>query len=235
MARVQHDFVDVEEAARLLDVTRRHVARLGRHGEIRYVGRGLVERDSIDEYLQERQFSRTRAWSEETAWGAIALLSGLEAGWLGQVQTSRLRSRLRLLADDKDGARELVGRARNRAEVRCYESFDFLVPVLRDQVVSVGRQRLGLVDAREDQVDGYLNTTAVEKAEQRYGLRRYGRGALVLRATSFDLEIIRHIAADGNGALEALDAAGSADLREQGVGASAVTHHLEEFARGRAR
>ena len=226
------DYVDVGEAARMLGVTKRHVARLGEQGQIRYLARGLVDPGSVNQYLSEREFSRSRPWSEATAWGAVALLSGIEVDWLGQVQASRLRGRLRRLATDENGAHECVGRARVRASVRTYESFGFLVSRVRKEVVVVGRRGLGLSDARKDRIDGYVSSEVLTKLEQSLGLLRDTRGTMILRATDFDLDIIKRIARNGNGALAALDAAGSMDPREHGVGARALTEYLQDFARG---
>ena len=229
---LRSEYVDVGEAARMLGVTKRHVARLGEQGQIRYLTRGLVDRVSVNEYLSEREFSRSRPWSEATAWGAVALLSGIEVDWLGQVQTSRLRGRLRRLATDKDGSHEFVGRARVRASVRTYESFGFLVSRVRKDVVVVGRRGLGLSDARKDRIDGYVSSEVLTKLEKSLGLLRDTRGTMILRATDFDLDIIKRIATKGNGALAALDAAGSMDPREHGVGARTLTKYLQDFARG---
>lgn len=226
------EYVDVDEAARMLGVTKRHVARLGEQGQIRYITRGLVDRGSVTEYLSEREFSRSRPWGEATAWGAVALLAGIEVDWLGQVQTSRLRGRLRALVTDENGALELVGRARVRASVRTYESFGFLASRVRKEVIVVGRRGLGLSDARRDRIDGYVNADVLTKLEKGLGLRRDTRGTMTLRATHFDLNIIKRIATKGNGALAALDAAGSMDPREHGVGARALTKYLQDFARG---
>jgi hypothetical protein len=226
------EYVDVDEAARMLGVTKRHVARLGEHGQVRYLARGLVDRGSVNEYLSERAFSRSRPWSEATAWAAVALLSGIEVDWLGQVQTSRLRGRLRRLAADENGSNELVGRARERASVRTYESFGFLVSRVRKDLVVVGRRRLGLSDQRKDRIDGYVNSDVLARLEKSLGLSRNTRGTMILRATDFDLDIIKRIATKGNGALAALDAAGSMDHREHGVGVRALTKYLQDFARG---
>lgn len=226
------EYVDVDEAARLLGVTKRHVARLGEQGQIQYLTRGLVDRGSVNQYLSERRFSRSRPWDEATAWGAAALLSGIEVEWLGQVQVSRLRGRLRRLATDQNGAHELVGRTRLRASVRTYESFAFLVSRVRKDVVVVGRRGLGLSDARKDRIDGYLNSEVLTKLEKSLGLLREARGTMILRATDFDLDIIKRIATKGNGALAALDAAGSMDPREHGVGERALTKYLQDFAHG---
>jgi|SoiMethySBSTD1v2_1073268.scaffolds.fasta_scaffold935057_1 hypothetical protein len=226
------EYVDVDEAARMLGVTKRHVARLGEHGLIRYLARGLVDRGSVSEYLSEREFSRSRPWSEATAWAAVALLSEIEVDWLGQVQTSRLRGRLRRLAEDENGSNELVGRARERASVRTYESFGFLVSRVRRDLVVVGRRGLGLSDQRKDRIDGYVNSDVLARLEKSLGLSRNTRGTMILRATDFDLDIIKRIATKGNGALAALDAAGSMDDREHGVGVRALTKYLRDFARG---
>lgn len=232
--RMASEYLDVEEAAQLLGVSKRHVARLGSIGELRYIGRGMVERASVTEYLREREFSRSRAWSADTAWAAVALLSGLRVDWLGQVQTSRLRSRLRQIAENADGAREMVGRTRNRATVRTYESHDFLVSRMREELVVVSRRRLGLADARDDQIDGYINGRKLVELEKRYGLQTFARGSMVIRSTLFDIRTIERIASEGNGALAALDAAGTTDARERGVGARALTTYLEEFAGARS-
>jgi hypothetical protein len=226
------EYVHVDEAARMLGVTKRHVARLGAQGQIRYLTRGLVDRGSVNQYLSEREFSRSRPWNEATAWGAVALLSGIEVDWLGQVQISRLRGRLRRLATDENGAHAFVGRARVRASVRPYESFGFLVTRVRKDVVVVGRRGLGLSDARKDRIDGYVSSEVLTKLEKSLGLLRDTRGTMILRATDFDLDIIKRIATKGNGALAALDAAGSLDPREHGVGARALTKYLQDFARG---
>ena len=229
---VRSEYVDVDVVAGLLGVTKRHVARLGERGQIRYVTRGLVDRGSVSEYLREREFSRSRPWSARTAWGAVALLGGIEVDWLGQVQTSRLRGRLRLLAADEDGAHKFVGRARLRASVRTYESFGFHTSRVRKDIVVVGRRGLGLSDARKDSIDGYVNSDVLTRLEKSLGLLRDTRGTMTLRATDFDFDIIRRIATQGNGALAALDAAGSMDPREHGVGARALTKYLLDFARG---
>lgn len=226
------EYVDVDEAARLLGVTKRHVARLGEQGQIRYLRRGLLDRGSVNQYLRERESSRSRPWSEATAWGAVALLSGIEVDWLGQVQTSRLRGRLRRLAADDHGSQELVGRARGRASARTYESFGFLLPRVRRHVIVVGRRGLGLSDSGKDRIDGYVSSDVLIKLETSLGLLQDARGKMILRVTDFDLDIIRRIATKGNGALAALDAAGSMDAREQGVGARALDKYLQDFAHG---
>jgi hypothetical protein len=137
------------------------------------------------------------------------------------------------MALDLYGSRELIGRARERAEVRTYESYDFLVPSVKKHLVVVSRRKLGLAQTRRDELDGYIGVDAAEHLEKRYGLRRDSRGTLVLRVTTFDTDVIKRIATKGNGALAALDTAASQDARAHGVGSRALDSYLEEFARGR--
>jgi hypothetical protein len=230
---IDSDYATITEAAGLLGVTTRHVARLGEQGEILIPFRGVVDRGSVDRYLAERAFSRARAWDERTAWAAVALLSGLDVDWLGQVQTSRLRGRLRLLATaDVDGAHELIGRARERAAIKTYETFGFVTSRVKKEVLVVGRRGLGLAAARGADLDAYLSTVKLPGLEKRYALRPDTRGRLLLRVTGFDLATIKGISVKGNGALAALDAATAMDPRERGVGVRALTGYLKEFARG---
>lgn len=225
------DYLDITEAAGLLGVTTRQVTRLSEQGEIRIPFRGVVDRGSVERYLAERATSRTRAWDERTAWAAVALLSGIGVDWLGQVQTSRLRGRLRSLGSE-DGAHELVGRARERASIQTYETFDFVTARVQKELLVVGRRGLGLAAAGEADLDGYVATDALAELVKRYGLRADTRGKMVLRVTDFDLTTITRISIEGNGALSALDAASSLDPRERGVGIRALTQHLKKFADG---
>lgn len=90
------DLMTIQDAARILGVSDRHVNRLLDSGELVRVARGLVDRHSVENYRSQARGGRKRVWAEHTAWAAIALLSCEQPTWLGQVQISRLRSVLRL-------------------------------------------------------------------------------------------------------------------------------------------
>ena len=77
------DFLTIEETASTLSVSTRHARRLADSGAITRVARGLVDRHSVDRYLQSQRQGRTRAWAEHTAWGTVAILSGQDpSGWV---------------------------------------------------------------------------------------------------------------------------------------------------------
>lgn len=137
------------------------------------------------------------------------------------------------MTKESNGSHELIGRARDRAEVRTYESHDFLVPTVKKDLIVASRRRMNLARSRKDELDGYVDVATATRLEKRLGLRRDARGGLVLRVASFDTDVIRRIATKGNGALAALDIAASQDARAHAVGASALEDYLDEFARHR--
>lgn len=213
----------VSEAAERLGVSTRQVQHLVAGGELRSLARGVVDAAGVERLLAVRGDSHTRAWSEPTAWGAISLLSGGDAGWMGETQRSRLRSRLRTIT-----SAELVARARGRAEVTRYgahsSSGRYLLGLLVYAAEAAGR--LGL--AETDAIDGYLSSGDVVSVVRTHGLIRDDDGRVTLRATTMDLGIVRDLA-DGAVVLAALDLAESLDVRERRAGRDALDRALEGF------
>lgn len=78
--------------AQRLGVSVRQVQRLVRDGSLHGVGPSRIDLESVLRYEQTVSGHRGRAWSEATAWAAVALVSGVEVDWLGQPQLSRARS-----------------------------------------------------------------------------------------------------------------------------------------------
>lgn len=217
------DVVGVEEVARLLGVTTRQVRNLTDRGELTLVARGIVDRTSLERHLATRQGSRVRAWSPDTAWAALALLSEVEVNWLGQVQKSRLRAALRVI-----DARELISRARNRARAYRFNGHASTAARLRREIVAVHlASDLGLVEDL-GQLDGYVASEQLDGMVARHGLTHGVRGQYTLRATNFDLDEVARIAESGT-VLAALDSAESLDARERAVGIDALHQALEKF------
>lgn len=209
----------VTEAAERLRVSSRQVRYLAASGELRLLARGVVDEASVDRLQAVRRGSHRRAWSEHTAWGAVALLSGAEATWMGESQRSRLKGRLRVVS-----AEGLVERARDRAVLNRYAGHASTGERLRAEVVDTtgAATRLGL--AETSAVDGYVAADWLDELVTRHGLIRDDSGNYTLRATIMDLAIVRPLA-QGT-VLAAIDLAESLDVRERRAGLDALDDAL---------
>ncbi len=217
------EFVGVADAARRLGVTTRQVQHLAAQGDLHFVARGLIDRTSLDRYLATRQGTRHRAWSEATAWGAIAILTGRNVSWLGQTQRSRLKTRLRHLT-----AAALVGRVRDRARVNYYRGHSRAADRLRRDIVDTSSAAAALGLAGTDRVDGYVHAAELDRVIQRHALIEAADGQYTLRATTFSLAIVRDLN-DAGTVLAALDLAESLDVRESQAGLDALDAALRRF------
>jgi hypothetical protein len=212
----------VAEAAARLGVSERQVRHLAASGELRLLARGAIDEGSVDRLLAVRGQSHRRAWSTATAWAAIALLSGVDAAWLGDSQRSRLKGRLRALS-----AEQLVERARDRAVTSRYAGHASTAVRLRAQVVdtTAAAARLGL--AETPAVDGYVAADELDELVRRHALIRDDSGTYTLRATTMDLAVVQALA-QGT-VLAALGLAESLDIRERRVGLDALDRVLADF------
>lgn len=217
------NFLTIEETANALGVSIRHARRLADSGAITRVARGLVDRASVDRYFQSRHRSRTRVWAEHTAWGAVALLSGEDADWLGPSQASRLRHALRETTD----ASELLTRTRDRAVVHTYVAHRAALPRLQALLASSNLRNLGISDSMTEGADGYLAKGRLDGAVRSLGLRADAGGAVVLRVTGFDFDRVRQLV--DTSVVAALDAAASTDPRTRGVGRRRLDELLEAY------
>lgn len=213
----------VSEAAERLGVSTRQVQHLVARGDLHQLARGVLDETSVERLLAVRGGSHRRAWSTETAWGAVALLSGADAEWMGETQRSRLKARLRAL-----GASDLVERARARAEVTRHAAHSGAGRYLLAELVYAAdvAGQLGL--AATNNIDGYLAAADVAGVVSRHGLIRDDEGRVTLRATSMDLEVIRDLV-QRSVVLAALDLAESLDVRERRAGLDALDRALESF------
>ncbi|KAA1397842.1 hypothetical protein [Aeromicrobium ginsengisoli] len=213
----------VSAAAERLGVSVRQVQNLVARGDLRQLARGVLDETSVERLIAVRGGSHKRAWSEATAWGAIALLSGMNVSWMGESQRARLKARLRQVS-----AVELVERARNRAAATRYAAHSSSGERLLGELVYAtdSAARFGL--ASTNSIDGYLPTSALDGVVVRHGLIRDDEGRVTLRATTMDITVIRELA-DGGMVLAALDLAESLDIRERRAGLDALDHALEAF------
>ena len=197
--------------------------RLAASGAVTRIARGLVDPGSVDHYLQSQRQGRTRAWAEHTAWGAVALLSGHDPEWLGAVQASRLRSALRDISEVDD----LLTRLRDRARVQTYVAHRAALPRLREQIASTDLRLLGITDAVDESIDGYLAQPDLSDLVSTLALRVDAGGTVVLRTTEFDFERVRTLVATST--VAALDAATSTDPRLRRVGHRVLSELLEAY------
>lgn len=208
----------------MLGVSVQQVGRLSRSDAITHVARGVLDRSSVERYLSSRRQGRTRAWAEHTAWGAIALLSGLEAHWLGATQVSRLRRTLRDLSEPA----ELLVRMRDRATVQSYSAHRAAVPRLRELIAVPDIGQLGIVDVGDSKLDGYIAATSLEATVRSLALQEVATGNVTLRVTRFDFEHVQALL-NASTVTAALDAATSVDPRVRGVGERAVAATLKAY------
>jgi len=212
----------VEEAAERLGVSARQVRHLAANGELRLLARGVIDASSVDQLMAVRRGSHRRAWAEATAWGAVALLSGFEATWMGESQRSRLKGRLRATT-----AEQLVERARDRAAAGRYAGHTSSRARLRAETVDLSEAttRLGLAETAA--VDVYVAAGELDALVARHALARDDAGTFTLRATTMDLAVVEELAQGV--VLAALDLAESLDIRERRVGIDALDDALLRF------
>lgn len=209
------------EAADRLGVSTRQIQHLVARGDLSQVARGFVDAASVDRLLAVRQGSRRRAWSEETAWGAIALLSGMDAVWLGESQRSRLRKRLREMTVE-----ELVAQCRNRAVTRRYAGHPSAVGRVRAATLSthIAGRRLGLADAAG--VDAYVAADRLDEVVESHALVLDAAGSFTLRSPSMDIELVAQLITETD-VVAGLDLAESLEVRERSAGKKALEAALE--------
>ena len=213
----------VAEVAERLGVTTRQVQHLAAQGDIRMIARGVVDAASVERRIAVHATVHRRAWSEMTAWGAVALLSGVVPEWLGASQVSRLRGRLRSLS-----ATHLVERARGRARVTRYVGHSRSHDRIAAELISSLQNSAALGLADTNAVDGYLADVNVAALVRRHGLKRADEGRITLRATSAGAEIVEKVTYSGT-ILAALDLAESLDARERDAGLGMLDAALERL------
>jgi hypothetical protein len=216
--------VSTAEAGVRLGISARQTQRLVRSGELERVGIDRIDYASVLHLMAQRRGDHHRAWNERTAWAAIALLSDQSAGWMGQVQRSRLKASLRAM----DGA-GLATRLRNRATIHRLRGHSSAVLRLADEIIHTGTSsEFGGLVATEGRLDGYVGASTYDTLVSRYRLEDDWDGALTLRSTSFDMCQVRLIAAESQ-VLGAADLAGSLDTRERSAGVAVLDAALDRL------
>ena len=224
------DVMTLADAAERLGVSPRQAQRLAVSGDLtRAVGTTVTSQSVVNVMILRPQRSRlTRAWSEQTAWAALAVLSGRDdlSRGIGQAQLSRLRARLRDATPES-----LAASLRNRASVHRYEAHPSALARLATKVAvpSAGDDAGALAPSAAAGVDGYVTTADLARLVADFALMpALGAPHVVLRAT--DNPDVKAIAWSGT-ALYGADLTGSTDPRERSEGLRLLAVALEQFAR----
>ena len=98
---------------------------------------------------------------------------------------------------------------------------------LREVVALTNTRALGLTDAVDSNIDGYLAVSDLDKIARDLSLRADPTGTVTLRVTGFDFERVRALV--DTSVVAALDAATSTDPRLRGVGRRALAESLEAY------
>jgi hypothetical protein len=205
--------VSTAEVGARLGISERQAQRLVRAGRLERVGIDRIDYASVVHLMAQRRGDHHRVWNEQTAWAAIAILSGLRADWLGQAQRSRLKTSLRSASGS-----ELARKLRNRAAAHRLRGHPAAVGHLASEVVQAGAESaVGNLVSAEGRLDGYVSTSRYEGLVDQFRLEDDWDGAITLRTTSFDIGEVSLIAGAGD-VLAGVDLAGSLDTREQSAG-----------------
>ncbi|WP_069159792.1 helix-turn-helix domain-containing protein [Nocardia altamirensis] len=217
------------QAAELLEVTPRQVARMASAGQldvVRRVGRTLlVDASSVHRLVRQRRHPG-RIWTQRMAWAALTLLSGSDPAWVSPAERTRLTHRLRRMDAD-----ELAHLTDNRATTHRFRGDPVAVHNLRADVALTGAsatrhpywQRLELTSETTG-VDGYVPATELAALVDHFDLIPDPAGEIVLRATTFEEAFV------GGGApwaAVAVDLTESLNTREHRAGHHELTTLLE--------
>lgn len=219
---VKSGVMTVGDAARRLGVTPRRVQQLASSGELVVVARGVLASSSVDALLARRRGSG-RAWSEETAWGAVSLLSGRAAVWMGGSQRSRLSKKLKTMTVE-----EFVDRSRHFSQPKSYLVHDGVIARLRAETIAVvtDSRDFGLADTSD--VDALVSPVQLESLVSRYGLSVGVPGNATLRVTCHPLDSVGELGCAST-VVGALSLATSLSSRERHAGMDHLASKLEAF------
>ncbi|MDH6284538.1 hypothetical protein [Prescottella agglutinans] len=228
--------MSVVDAATTLGVSSRQVERLAQAGDVvvtRRVGRSMLLDSSSVHRCAQMGRRRGRPWSEQAAWGALGLLSGLSVDWLPAAHRTRLRDRLR-----RSTADEVAYFARRRqARILRMRGWGAEMTGPGSVLIAGGvsaldadlqlAERFGLTTGHRDGVDGYVLAAHVEAIVGAFGLVPDLEGDVTLRVIS-DLH---PVLTDGAVpvAVVAVDLMESLSARERRAGARVLQELLDDL------
>lgn len=221
------DELTTSEAAELLQVSRKEVQRLARSGALATsasFGRAVaVDAVSAQRRLNRRP-GRGRPWDPATAWGAIDLLQGGDASWMGTSQRSRLRARLA-----RTDSERFAVMVRNRAVTYRYRASESFLDGVAAGLVLSGVSNLSVADfglaAGGSTVEGYTDRRGHQDCVREFLLVADQVGNVILHETPF-VDIVA-AGAHAGVAVTAVDLAESLEVRERSAGLGVLQQLLD--------
>ncbi|MGY5036042.1 hypothetical protein ACWC9U_35600 [Streptomyces sp. 900116325] len=228
--------MSVVDAAAALGVTSRQVERLAQAGDVvvtRRVGRSLLLDSSSVHRCAQMGRRRGRPWSEQAAWGALALLSGGSVDWLQSAHRARLRDRLR-----RSTADEVAYLARRR-QTRVLRMRGWGGEMIGPGSVLIAggvsaldadpglAERFGVTTGHHEGVEGYVQAAHVEAIADAFGLVPDLEGDVTLRVVSEVSPVLAEGAVPV--AVVAADLMESLSTRECSAGARVLQELLDSF------
>ncbi|WP_240950936.1 helix-turn-helix domain-containing protein [Bifidobacterium olomucense] len=226
--RTNRTLLTRREAARRLGVSERRVSALraaGRLESLSVGGGSLITEDSVRRQAQW-QGADGRPYSPDMAFGALYMLSGLDAPWLGRQQRYRLRGYLRQM--DAENLTRLARRRATTVEYWCRDSNLGKVETLIRPSAATGALAASFQLTVTDVVEGYVTADALNDAIRQCRLKQ---GATPVRVR---LHVTDGLPA-GEGPMPlgvcAADLAESNDPRERRAGMETLQQLIDEYHR----
>lgn len=223
-------------AANLLGVSQREVVRLIEADKIsaRLTESGfyVIDELSLSSYRLAKR-AKGRPWAADTAWAALDLLGGGDAGWLDYRRRWSLMKKLETCS-----AEDVVWLARNRQTPRHYRCSPSAMPLVREAVIRTGSSAsaptMHAIGFSETPllVDGYVPGSSLDGFASAYCLRESSRGEATLRVAHGLPDKYADLA-EMPPAVVAADFALSIDPRERRCGLEYLEGLLDEYKQSR--
>ena len=226
--QAESHYLTSSQAAAELGVSSHQIAMLVKNGEVNALRPGrslLIDPYSLRQYKLMRR-GKGRPLSPDVAWGALWVLSGLEASWLSYHQQRRLYLKL-----DGISARDLIWQMRKRCTLRVFragaDQLDDLRKALLLSGKSTDRPDIFGMPGNTHEIEGYADETQAQKMKEGFGLVEDIAGNVLVHIPAsepWDMADIEGHALNGQMPVAAVaaDLAVSLDPRESHAGTAAL-------------
>lgn len=220
-------YMTTADAAKATGLSAHQIGCLARSGEIDAFKNGntiLVNAATLQSYAMSNQ-GRGRPMDAKTAYGALWLLTDLEAAWLNYPQQRRLRLRLQ-----STSVESLSWQLRKRAETHRYRASESFIEriagsLLLSGVSSSHLTEFGLLDVK-DVTEGYCLNDELHKLTESSFMTEDPQGNVVIHSASW---LPSGILNEMPLAVVAADLTQSLNTRERKAGLNILRRLLDEY------